>query len=109
MPSGDSLDVNPNSTLGAEQIKWLTNHLSSLYRKDITEKPTKFHRNISFSAHILSIEKYMKIAFYWNPSNSLSKMNSYLNRITNQTLLLIHGMLKSLNFFFLQRTTQQHN
>ena len=46
MPSGDSLDVNPNSTLGAEQIKWLKNHLLSLYRKDITEKPTKFHRDI---------------------------------------------------------------
>ena len=71
MPSGDSLDVNPNSTLGAEQIKWLTNHLSSLYRKDITEKPTKFHRNISFSAHILSIEKYMKIV---NVNDDLGKI-----------------------------------
>jgi len=53
--------TSSHSTLGANNIQWLTNHLTSLYRKEITEKPTKFNKEMSFENHINELEKYMKI------------------------------------------------
>ena len=44
-----------------EEIKWLTNYLSSLYRKEINQKPPKFDNNGSMQSHIQAMEKYMAL------------------------------------------------
>ena len=59
MSGGD----NSYSTLGAQpnEITWLTNYFTSLYKKEIAQKPHFLTRNGNVDSHTESIEKYLKL------------------------------------------------
>ena len=61
--SGDNCNVNGNSNMGAQppnEMQWLTNYFTSLYRKDVMEKPTQFQRHSNIDEHIKKVEKYFE-------------------------------------------------
>jgi len=76
MPSGD----DTSATMGAEpaEIKWLTNYFTSLYRKELTEKPKSLSRNANVDLHLNAVEKYIKMV---NVSDDLGKINILLDSL----------------------------
>ena len=54
---------NSYSTLGAKpnEINWLTNYFTSLYKKEIAQKLQLWTRNGNVDSHTESIEKYLKL------------------------------------------------
>ena len=69
-------DENTSTSMGAQpvespEIKWLTNYFTSLYKKEITEKPKSLSRNGNVDLHLKAVEKYIKMV---NVSDDLAKI-----------------------------------
>ena len=56
--SGDQANCN----MGAQppkEVQWLTNYFTSLYRKEIMEKPKQFERHMNMIEHLEAVDKYL--------------------------------------------------
>jgi len=79
---GDSSTVNNVGQHPGQDIEKLTQFLSSLYKKDIVEKPDNFSRGNSMNQHIKRMEKYFDTI---GISDSLGKICILLESVDQYT------------------------
>lgn len=70
-----------------DQLKWLTDHISSLYRKELVQKPEKFSRHNSMENHIQEMEKYFDTVNVKDDLGKICLLLESLDQLTKDELL----------------------
>ena len=80
--SSSSTNSSGDILFNGGSIKWLTDHLSALYKKNLLQKPSKYVRSSSMENHIDELNKYFKTV---NLQDDLGKICILLESLDQST------------------------